>query len=507
MEGYSWYKTTGLILGIVLFALILLFFRPGEMEPEQRYPAAVAAAAAAMMVCWWITEAVPLPATALVPLAMFPLLGVLPMNDVGASYADRNIWLFAGGFFIAMAMQKWDLHERIALNMVYRTGTKPRGLVLGFMIATAFLSMWISNTATTMMMLPIAMAIIEEVDIGRNEGDGFAVALLLGVAYAASIGGVGTLIGTPPNVVLASQFTTLFPDAPEISFVHWLFLGLPFVVVFLFITWLVLCLVFPLGNGSDQDTRGDIRQRIDALGAMSRGEKIVLTVSIMTALAWMTRPQVQIGGFTYPGWASLFPNPAHIHDGTVSIFFALVLFLLPVNLKKGEFALDWEWAKRIPWGILILFGGGLALANGFRTTGMVQWLGSQLSVLSDMPPLVVVLAIAFLMTFLTEMTSNTATTTIMLPILAVTAANVLGVHPLLLMIPATISASCAFMLPVATPPNAIVFGGGHVTVPQMARAGVILNFIGIALVTLATYFVGVPVFEITLDALPPWASP
>lgn len=503
--GYSFHKKLGLPLGVALFVGTLLLPTPEGMTPEGHRAGAVAI----LMATWWMLEAAPLAATALIPVVLFPLMGVLPAGEVTAAYGDPNIFLFMGGFFIAMAMQKWNLHERIALNIVIRTGTEPSRLVLGFMLGTAFLSMWISNTATTLMMLPIALAVIDQVQ-KRAEGPGaenFPVALLLGIAYSASFGGVATIIGTPPNGVLITQYQGLFPDAPEIGFFQWMLIGVPMGAILLPITWLMLTRV--LYNFDELTFTGAheaIASRLQSLGRMNRGEKIVLVVWVITALAWIFRADINLSVVTIPGWRNLFPNPSYIHNGTVAMAAAIVLFAFPVDLKKGEFALDWEWAKRIPWGILILFGGGLALARAFSGTGLVEWIGSRLTLLENVPALVVVLAVAIMLTFLTEITSNTATTSIMLPILGGAAALAMGVHPLLLMIPATISASCAFMLPVATPPNAIVFGGGQITVPQMARAGVLLNLIGVVLVTLITYFIAVPVLGITLDEVPLWAT-
>jgi len=502
---YPTHKKLGLLGGILLFIILILMPTPFGMSPEGQRAMAIAL----LMAVWWMTEALPLAATALLPIALFPLFGVLSGKEVTLAYGDDNIFLFAGGFFIAIAMQKWNLHERIALKIVVRTGVNPSRLVLGFMLATAFLSMWISNTATTLMMLPIAMAVINEMGKRSAEGDvsRFTICLLLGVAYSASIGGVATLIGTPPNGVLLTQYRTMFPDAPEIGFVQWMMIGLPFSMIMLPMTWLLLTRVlFHFERLHFEGAKQEIDNRLHALGTMSRGEKIVLVVWITTALSWIFLKDIKLGSVTIPGWADLFPEPKYIRNSTVAIFFSIMLFMIPVDIKKREFALDWEWAIKIPWGILILFGGGLALAKAFASTGLVQWTGDQLTLLEGVPPLVVILCIALMLTFLTELTSNVATTSIMLPILGGAVAPVLGVHPLLLMVPAAISTSCAFMLPVATPPNAIVFGDRHITVAQMARAGILINLMGVILVTLITYFLAVPVFEIILGEVPQWAK-
>ena len=502
---YLPYQRATLLLGPALFAVLLLLPTPQGMTTEGHRAAAVAA----LMILWWITEASPLPATALLPIALFPLLGVLHAKEVTLAYADANIFLFAGGFFIAMAMQKWNLHQRIAFNIVARTSTSLPRLILGFMIATAFLSMWISNTSTTLMMLPIGIAVIDHVkkEHSKKIAQDFGIALLLAIAYAASIGGVGTLIGTPPNIVFAAQFNTLFPGAPEIGFLQWMLVGIPIVIILLPRTWLLLTkFLYRLETATAKSATAEIQRRLDSLGKMSRGERIVLTVATTTALCWIFRADINIGPVTIPGWSNLFPNPALIHDSTVAIFFACLLFVLPVDLKRGDFALDWEWAQRIPWGILILFGGGLALAKAFKYTGLVKWLGDHLTLLENLPTLFVILAIALLITFLTEMTSNTATTAIMMPILDGAAAISIGANPLLLMIPATISASCAFMLPVATPPNAIIFGATQFSIIHMVRAGILLNLLGVLLVTLITYLIAAPVFDISFTDLPPWMN-
>lgn len=504
-KGYPRHKLIGYIGAPLVFIALLLMPLPEGMTPEGRRLAAVAA----LMALWWITEAIHISATALLPLALFPLLGIMSAKDAAAPYADPNIFLFAGGFFIAMALQKWDAHERIALYIMRRAGTAPRRLVLGFMISTAFLSMWISNTATAVMMAPIGMAVVGELKgvLDDKERHRFTVAVMLGIAYAANIGGIATLIGTPPNVIFAAQLRTLYPEAPAITFSQWFLFGLPFAAVFLPLAWLILVRVlYRLPEGQAQAGRTAIDAKLARLGPMSAGERAVLSVAGLAALSWMTRGDLELGIVTVPGWQRLFPWPDYINDATVALFFASVLFILPVGRSPLTFALDWEWARRIPWGILILFGGGLALADGFKETGLVTWLGLRLDVLSGVPPLVMVLAVAFLMTFVTELTSNTATTTIMLPILAVTASETLHVNPLLLMIPATLSASCAFMLPVATPPNAVIFASGELTIPEMARAGLVLNLLGILLVTSVVYLLVPKVMPLELGVFPPWAG-
>lgn len=507
VEKYSLRQKIGLGLGVTIFLLILIWPRPeGLSAPAQR-----TAAVAGLMSVWWMSEALPLAATSLVPIILFPFLSVQPVGGVAASYADKNIFLFLGGFFIAMAMQRWDLHRRMALWIIRLVGTNPRRIILGFMLATAFLSMWISNTATTMMMMPIGLAVIlhvrREIHRGQGEGlKGFDAALMLGIAYAASIGGIGTLIGTPPNIIFASAVRNLFPSAPEVGFFQWMKVGFPLVVLFLPLTWVFLTrVIFPIRLKQIPGGRGVIEGEYRKLGPMNRGEKMVLTVFLTTALAWIFRRPIDIGGFTLPGWTTLLGVENFVDDATVAVAAAVLLFILPVDLPRGEFALNWEWAKRIPWDILILFGGGLALAKGFQITGLAQWIGGSLHALASVSTLLIIVTVAFMLTFLTEITSNTATANIFMPILGALSLA-LKAHPFLLMVPATISASCAFMLPVATPPNAIVFGSGVITIPQMARAGFGLNLIGIVMVTTLTYLIAIPVFGIVLGQIPLWVK-
>jgi solute carrier family 13 (sodium-dependent dicarboxylate transporter), member 2/3/5 len=504
----------GLALGPLLFFMLLFMPTPGALEPVAMRMAAVAA----LMAVWWITEAIPIPATALLPLPLFPLLGILPAAETPLSYADRMIYLFFGGFLIAVAMQQVGLHRRIALHIIRAIGSSPPRLLLGFMVASSFLSLWISNTATTMMMLPIAMAVVLQMSDTANGGGGngeklrssFGLVLMLGIAYSASIGGVGTLVGTPPNIVMAGFVRKLFPDAPEINFLQWMMLGLPLVAVFVPIAWLYLVrwgsdINLNKLKGLDQHSGAAyLDDQIRELGRMRWGEKAVLTVFCLTALAWIFRKPIDFGIFSTWGLTRAFPL---IDDSTVAMTMGVSLFLIPAEKGSGKrFLLDWKAVRAgMPWGILILYGGGFALANGMEATGLALWLGGQLSWLSSVPVPVMILATCLMLTFLTEITSNTATTTMLIPVLA-TAAVAMGTHPYLLMIPATISASCAFMLPVATPPNAIVFGSGWVRIPQMARAGLWLNLIGIVLVTIAVYTVGLAVFDIDPGVVPEWAS-
>ena len=498
----------GLLGGIPVF--LFFYFLPisSTLEPLAQKTLAVAS----LMAWLWITEALPIPATALIPIVAFPLFQIMEAKDIVRWYGDSNIFLFMGGFFLAMAMQRWELHRRIALHIIRFVGLGPRKIILGFMIATAFLSMWISNTASTLMMYPIGLAIILQVATldERDKRDldsitaSFQTALMLGIAYAASIGGIGTKIGTPPNIVFAAAVKSLFPDAPEIGFMQWMMVGVPLVVIFVPTAWLFLTrIALPIRIKSLPGSKEIIEKQIAKLGVMRKGERLVLVIFILTAFAWIFRANIDLGIFVIPGWTDLLGIEKYVDDAAIAIFSSVLLFAIPVDFNKGEFLLDWDWAVKIPWGILLLFGGGIALAAGFKTTGLAAWIGQNLGLFSHVPFLVMIMITCFMLTFLTEVTSNTATATIFMPILAATGLA-MGIHPYLLMIPATISASCAFMLPVATPPNAIVFGSGCVTIPQMAKVGIGLNFIGIIIVTAITYLVAIPVFGIVLKTLPGW---
>lgn len=505
---FSRRRVVGFWLGIVLFMVMLLLPRPAGMNPSAQRMAAIAL----LMACWWISEAIPIAATALVPLVAYPLLKILPTSEVARSYATHNIFLFMGGFFISMAMQKWSLHRRIALHIINLVGVKPSRIVLGFMLATAFLSMWVSDTATVMMMFPIALSVISHAGVMGEGGNvdkqrsNFGFTLMLAIAYSSVIGGVGTLVGTPPNIIFAGTLGTIFPEAGEFDFFRWMMLGVPFVVLFIPLAWLYLVRVATSTSKLGSLGSGDIiRKEIKKLGAMTRGERYTLIIFSTTAFLWILRRNIEIGKVVIPGWADLLGIGEYVHDSTVAIAMALIMFFLPVDFRKGEFLLDWEWAKRIPWGILILFGGGFALASGFSQTGLASWIGGNLRGLGGIPVFAMVFLVSLLMTFLTEVTSNTATATTFMPILAATALAV-RVHPFMLMIPATISASCAFMLPVATPPNAIVFGSGYLTIPKMAKVGVVMNFIGAVLVFIIMYFLAVPLLGIEPLGLPSWAQ-
>jgi len=503
---FSIRRKIGFLLGVPLFIFLLWpAFTPGLSDAGRRL-----LATSGLMTLWWITEAVPIPATALLPLCLYPLLGILPMAEVTRNYGDENVFLFLGGFFIAMAMQKWGLHRRLALHIVRLVGVSPRRLVLGFMCATGSISMWISNTATAMMMYPIALAVILQLasEKGREDhptSSNFRTCMLLAIAYAASIGGMATPIGTPPNLIFVSAAEKLFPAAPRVSFLQWVAFGVPLVLAFIPLAWFLLTrLLFPTTKDLFAGRQDLIDAEIKKLGRMSAGERGVLLVFLLTALAWIFRVDLKLDFVTIPGWASWLGLDDKVSDAAIAMIAGTILFVIPTNLRRGEFLLDWGTAVKIPWGILLLFGGGIAMAAGFKSTGLSAWLGERLTLFGAWPSLVMVAAVCFTVTFLSELTSNTATATMFMPIMAATA-QALHVHPFLLMIPATLAASCGFMLPVATPPNAIAFASGYITAAQMARAGFWLNLIGVVLVTAIVYILVVPVFQIDFSSLPAWA--
>ncbi|WAC05364.1 MAG: DASS family sodium-coupled anion symporter [Methanoregula sp.] len=475
-----------IIAGIILFCSITLL--PVEMYGIPS-PVKYTTAIAALMVLWWITEPVPLAATALLPLVLFPLFGILTIKDAAASYGDQIIFLFLGGFIIAAAMQRWGLHRRIALKIIRTSGTSPKRLVLGFMAATAFLSMWISNTASAMMMIPMAVAILAALtgeEGGQPVPDGvrkFRVCLVLGVAYAATIGGIGTIIGTPANGIFVAQAETLFPGSLPVDFFTWLKFGFPFAAIFLLIAWFWLTgIAFRGMPETIPGIQQIIGQEIGGLGALNRGERWTLLVFAATALAWIFENTKVIGGVTIPGLDIIVPG---ISDSMIAIAGAILLFLLPVDREKGIFTMNWETAVKVPWGILLIFGGGLCLSSAFVKSGFAHMLVSSLSFLSAFPHVVVVALIGVGLLLFGELISNTANAAIMVPLMAVLGAGI-GINPLMLMLLSSLVATLGFMLPVATPPNAIAYGTGHVTVREMVRSGLVLNLIGLFLILLST---------------------
>lgn len=491
----------GLAAGLLLAGLVY-----AVMPDEVDHSARLTAATAVLMGLWWMTEAVPIPATALLPLIIFPVLdGDVDINDVGASYGNNIIFLFMGGFLLALAMQRWNLHRRIALLTVNAMGTKPTMVIAGFMIATGFLSMWVSNTATAVMMIPIGVSVLVLVlDIGKQAGavhgadaaddadtdvDGdatirdaaiteaviksnFGTAMMLGIAYAASIGSLGTIIGTPPNTLLVGY---LEGQGITIGFLEWMIAGVPLAVVLLFIAWFLLTHV--LFKPEIDDIPGGkelIKGELDSLGKMSQGEIRVAIIFCLAAASWVAVPLI-------------FDAPP-ISDTGIAMTAALLLFLLPSGGKKGVRLIDWETAVKLPWGVLLLFGGGLALSAQFQSSGLTDWIGSVAAGLDTIPVVLLIVVATAAIIFLTEITSNTATAATFLPVAGGVAMG-MDIDLLVLTIPVALAATCAFMLPVATPPNAVSYASGYITIGQMMRGGLWLNLISIALITLAAYTV------------------
>ena len=447
-----------MVLGPVM-ALIVAFV---SYEMGLEAPAAITAGVTTLCLVWWISEAVPIPVTSLAPMALLPMLGVLPMSEVSSAYGSPLVLLLLGGFILSTAVEKSGAHLRLAMNMVKLFGGgSSRSLVFGFMVATAVLSMWISNTATALMMLPVAIAVLE-----KSPDEKLPVPLLLGIAYGASIGGIGTPIGTPPNLEFAAVYELTFGET--ISFGQWMSWGIPVVLVFLPICgfWLTRKL----------DYKGNVE--IPDPGVWTAHERRVMIVFGLTALGWVTRTG------PFGGWSGLFDLP-YTNDAMVAFIAVIVMFLIP-NGEKGRL-LDWETAIKIPWGMLLLFGAGISIAKAFVSSGLSAELGEYLTTVANWPVLLMMAMICLGVTFLTEATSNTATTTLLMPILAA-AAIAAAIEPKLLMVPAAMSASCAFMLPVATPPNLIVFATDRFKLQTMMREGVVLNFLGVALISTICYF-------------------
>ncbi|WP_347321621.1 DASS family sodium-coupled anion symporter [Rossellomorea sp. RS05] len=463
-RSYKKGQMIGLILGPLLFLLAVLFVQPSDLSYEGRMVLAVTL----WVATWWITEAIPIPATSLLPIILLPILSAVPMADVTASYGNPIVFLFLGGFMIALAMEKWNLHKRIALNIISVVGTSTSNIVLGFMIATGFLSMWVSNTAAVMMMIPIGTAITYQVsqalkgskeDLSAEE-EKFSKVLIFAIGYAGTIGGLGTLIGTPPNIILAGIVSELY--GVQISFGGWMLFAVPVVILLLLFTWMYLIkIAHPLKIKTIPGGKELIQNEKASLGRMSFEEKAVSTIFVFAAFMWVSQSFL---------WKGIIPG---IDDTMVAIAAGVVLFLIPAR-KNGGRLLDWGVAKDIPWGILLLFGGGLAIAGGFSSTGLAAWLGNQLKVLDGVSLLVMISVVTLLIMAMTEITSNTATATMILPIVA-SLALAINVHPYALMVPAAMAANCAFMLPVGTPPNAIIFATGKLKITEMVKNGFWVN--------------------------------
>ena len=467
-------RRVGLVVAPVAAALMLFLGPPVGLTE----PAWITAACMTLMAIWWMTEAIPVPVTALLPIVLFPLFGIAGIKETTASYAHPIIYLFLGGFLLALAIEKWNLHRRIALTILLSTGGNARSLMAGFMVTSALLSMWISNTATTIMLLPIGLAIISVIsdtvrDISDKEQRNFQTALLLSIAYSATIGGVATLIGTPPNAFMAAFLLEHYQI--DVSFAQWMLVGLPVTIIMLPITWLFLSrIAFPFSFETSEQTNDTLMKMKCELGRASREEKIISAVFIITALSWATRPFLDnyIPGLSDPG---------------IAIVAGITLFLIPAPEKGGGRLLTWADTQKWFWGILVLFGGGLALANAVSSSGLAAAIGGAVASLQFLDLALVVVVVTTLVIFLTEMTSNLATTATFLPVIGAIAIQ-LGFDPAVLIVPITLAASCAFMLPVATPPNAIIYSSEKITIPQMAKAGFALNLLSITVVSLISVF-------------------
>lgn len=473
--GRSTHQRVGLVLGPLVAVLMIAIGKPESLSDAAWHTAAVGL----LMAIWWATEAIPIAVTALLPIVLFPLLGIRDLAMTVVPYSNKVIYLFLGGFVVAFAMQRWNLHRRIALNILQHAGGDGRSLIGGFMLASALISMWVMNTSTTMMLLPIAVSVIAVVHksshgLDKQAKKNFQYALLLGVAYASSIGGIATLVGTAPNAIFAAFMQESY--GTEVAFANWMLVGLPVTAVMLPLAWIALTrLVFRVDFKTSGEGRAELRRLRLEMGSISTPEKRVAIVFVAMATLWITRPLLtRIDGL------------ASLDDSMIAMAGAILLFLVPSGSREDPLLLRWKYAEQLPWGVLILFGGGLALAMAVAETGLAEWIGLSLQSLGTLPLILLVASVASLIIFLTELTSNIATTTTFLPVVGAIAIES-GFDPLLVAVPVTLAASCAFMLPVATPPNAIVFGSGLLTIPKMMRAGFALNIIGIFVVSAAAF--------------------
>lgn len=471
------------LLAIVL-AAVGYWLVPSAANPK----APIMAAIVIVMAVCWIFEVLPIAVTSLFPMFLFPLFGILDAKDTAVFYGKEIIFLFLGGLMLAQGIQQSNLHQRLALRIVSVIGSKPAHLILGFMVTTAFLSMWISNTATVMVMMPIGISIIEELKMGiTNENkkliSRFAVALMLCIAYAADIGGMATVIGTMPNMIFIEMYQTIFPDKAAIGFTQWMMMGLPIAITFIIIGWLLLTkVIYRMPKDNLLKSNDVVKSQLHGLGKITRDEALSGLVFFMAAVLWITGSDLRLSEtITIQGWRTVF-GLEMATDATIAIAAATLLFLIPSKQRQGEMLLKWSHVHSLPWGVLLLFGGGFAIAGGFTSSGLSDVVGSLFAQMTFSSPLVMVVVVCIVLTLLTEVTSNTATTNLVLPILA-QASIALNIDPILLMIPATLSASCAFMMPVASPTQAIIFGSGYVKIKQMIRAGILFNLLGVIIVT------------------------
>jgi len=470
-------KNIGLFLGPILFILVRLVIEVEGLSDE----ANAILASTLWIATWWITEAIPIAVTSLLPIILFPLSGGLSISETSSSFGHRYIFLYLGGFILALAIEKWNLHRRIALKIISLIGTNVRKIILGFMVATSFLSMWISNTATAVMMLPIGIAIVKQMSnlksTDKKENIIFGKSLMLSIAFSASIGGIATLIGTPPNLVFAGILQEIYNV--EISFLKWFIFGLPISILLIIISWLYLTrIAFNFKQKEFKEGEIEIKNELNNLGKISYEEKVVLSVFILTGMAWISRSFL----------LNIFISS--LDDTIIALICGVSLFLLKTKNKNGfkERIMNWEDAVKLPWGVLLLFGGGLAIAQGFQSSGLANWIADNLTKLNGFSLIIILMVVIAAVNFLTEITSNLATIAMLLPILAPTAI-ILDVHPFILMVAATLSASCAFMLPVATPPNAVVFGSNYLKISDMVRVGILMNLISIIIIFIMVYYI------------------
>lgn len=468
--------------GPVAALLILLFV---EIDPANPMTARMAAVTV-WMALWWLTEVVHLAVTSLLPFLLIPILGIADTTAIANEYMDPIMFLFIGGFILAIAIEHWNLHKRIALKILMIVGKSPGSILAGVMGTTYFFSMWISNTATVLMMLAAVTAVIHQVEQqAKYPTNKIATGLMIGLAYSATIGGMATLVGSPPNMVFYRFYEKNFPQNHDMDFTHWFIIGFPISIVFLVIAYFVLRWMFIPKSQNHTFDVSYFKDEYKKLGKMNYEEKIVGAIFSLTALLWFTRSDIDFGSIRMPGWKNIFPAPANIQDGTVAIAMALLLFFIPSKTNKGKMLIGWEEAKKLPFHILLLFGSGFALAKGFEMSGLSTWLAGNLHFMKDANPFVLVLSICILVTIISEFASNVASIQLMIPVL-LPLVTVLDVHPLLLMLPTTLAASLGFMLPVATGPNTIVFGSSRIHVSDMMKAGFILNVVGILLITIGT---------------------
>jgi len=475
------YKKKGFTIGLIVFALMLFMPAPDGLTENAWKVAAIVS----LMAIWWATEAIPVPVTALLPLALFPLFQITSFKSAALPYANPNIYLFLGGFMLAIAIERSGLHKRMALKMILAAGSSGMKLIGGFMLVAALISMFVMNTSTTLMLLPIGLAVCSVVATtipGLNDQDKkfFDTALMLGIAYAATIGGMSTLVGTAPNIVFSAFMLETY--GVEISMIDWMTLGVPLAAVMLISAWIILTkYVFPISFITSNDTKEHLHRMLDDLGPLSKDELKISVIFGLTALAWIFRKGLDN-----------FELLSGLTDAGIAIISAILLFMIPSSNNKDDL-LNWDSSNKLPWGLLILFGGGLSIAAQINSTGLGVWIGEGLSILGTVPPIMLIFLVAALIIFLTEITSNVATTSTFLPVFGAVAIG-LGILPVSLTVPVCLAASCAFMLPVATPPNAIVYGSGKFTIATMMKAGFVLNIIGIFVVTLFAYFIAPQVF-------------